>query len=100
MQPPLADSPQSHSVLSNFVEIYMKDAVPRTRETTYANKRYLFDKKGLPYFGEMPLSAIKPTDIRNWQNELINFRQPNGEVMHQLICEPLTTSLPQPSILR
>ena len=62
----------------DFVEIYMKDAVPRTRETTYANKRYLFDKKVLPYFGEMPLSAIKPTDIRNWQNELINFRQPNG----------------------
>ena len=23
----------------DFVEIYMKDAVPRTRETTYANKR-------------------------------------------------------------
>ena len=62
----------------DFVEIYMKDAVPRTRETTYANKRYLFDKKVLPYFGEMPLSAIKPTYIRNWQNELINFRQPNG----------------------
>ena len=51
----------------DFVEIYMKDAVPRTRETTYANKRYLFDKKVLPYFGEMPINAIKPTDIRNWQ---------------------------------
>ena len=62
----------------DFIEIYMNDAVPRTRETTYANKRYLFDKKVLPYFGEMPVSEIKPTDIRNWQNELINYRQPNG----------------------
>ena len=62
----------------DFVEIYMKDANPRLRETTLANKHYLFNKKVLPYFGEMPISAIKPTDIRNWQNELINFRRPNG----------------------
>ena len=61
-----------------FVALYMKDADPRLRETTLANKRYLFDKKVLPYFGEMPVSSIKPTDIRNWQNELINYRQPNG----------------------
>lgn len=56
----------------------MKDADPRLRETTLANRHYLFNKKVLPYFGEMPISAIKPTDIRNWQNELINYRQPNG----------------------
>ena len=63
----------------DFVEIYMNDMASRTRETTYANKRYLFDKKALPYFGELPVSAIKPTDIHNWQNELINYRQPNGQ---------------------
>ena len=62
----------------DFVEIYMKDANPRLRETTLANKHYLFNKKVLPYFGEMPINAIKPTDIRNWQNELINYRRPNG----------------------
>ena len=63
----------------DFVEIYMKDAASRTRETTYANKRYLFDKKVIPYFGEMPISEIKPTDIRKWQNELMDYRQPNGK---------------------
>ena len=62
----------------DFVEIYMKDVNPRLRETTLSNKHYLFNKKVLPYFGEMPINAIKPTDIRNWQNELINFRRPNG----------------------
>lgn len=56
----------------------MKDVNPRLRETTLSNKHYLFNKKVLPYFGEMPINAIKPTDIRNWQNELINFRRPNG----------------------
>ncbi len=35
-------------------------------------------RKSLPYFGEMPVNEIKPTDIRNWQNELINYRQKNG----------------------
>ena len=62
----------------DFVALYMKDADPRLRETTLANKHYLFNKKVLPYFGEMPINAIKPTDIRNWQNELINYRRPNG----------------------
>lgn len=57
----------------------MNDMASCTRETTYANKRYLFDKKVLPYFGEMPVSAIKPTDIHNWQNELINYHSPNGQ---------------------
>ena len=68
---------------------HMKDADPRLRETTYANKRYLFDRKVLPYFGEMPISAIKPTDIRNWQNELINYeRSVNQALIHSLIkCE-------------
>ena len=55
----------------DFVALYMKDADPRLRETTLANKHYLFNKKVLPYFGEMPINAIKPTDIRNWQNELL-----------------------------
>ena len=63
----------------DFVALYMKDADPRLRETTLANKRYLFDKKVLPYFGEMPINATKPTDIRNWQNELIHYRRPNGK---------------------
>lgn len=63
----------------DFVALYMKDADPRLRETTLANKHYLFDKKVLPYFGEMPINAIKPTDIRNWQNELIHYRRPNGK---------------------
>ena len=62
----------------DFVEIYMKDANPRLRETTLANKHYLINKKDLPYYGEMTINAIKPTDIRNWQNELINYRRPNG----------------------
>ena len=27
----------------------------------------------------MPINAIKTTDIRNWQNELIHYRRPNGK---------------------
>ena len=45
----------------DFVALYIKDADPRLRETTLANKRYLFNKKVLPYFGEMTINAIKPT---------------------------------------
>ena len=63
----------------DFVALYMKDADPRLRETTLANKHYLFNKQVLPYFGEMPINVIKATDIRNWQNELIHYRRPNGK---------------------
>ena len=84
----------------DFVALYMKDADPRLRETTLANKHYLFDKKVLPYFGEMPINAIKPTDIRNWQNERFTTAVPTANVIRRPICEPSTTSSPQPSTLQ
>ena len=38
----------------------------------------MVDLKITPYFGKMPLSEIKPTDIRAWQNSLTSYRDENG----------------------
>ena len=63
----------------DFMEHYMKDMESRLKPSTVANKRFLIELKILPYFGEMPLNEIKPTDIRRWQNELTNYRDEKGE---------------------
>ena len=50
----------------------------RLKASTVANKRFLIVLKSTPFFGTMPLNAIKPTDIRRWQNELASYRDEKG----------------------
>ena len=62
----------------NFIELYLKDMEKRLKASTVANKRFVIDLKITPFFGKMPLNAIKPTDIRRWQNEMTSHRDKNG----------------------
>ena len=52
-------------------ELYCEDMKVRLRENTMLTKTYIAKLKILPYFGNMKLTEIKATHIRNWQNELI-----------------------------
>ena len=61
-----------------FAEIYMNDMKPRIRESTMENKRYIIDNKLIPYFGSRSLASIKASDIIQWQNELLNARDEDG----------------------
>ena len=54
-----------------FIEIYMEDQSHRLRQHTMMNKRFLFDKHIIPYFGNKKVNAIKAPDIRAWQNKLM-----------------------------
>ena len=56
----------------DFAALYMEDMAHRLRVSTVENKRYMIDLKIVPFFGKMPLNAIKPTDIRRWQNQMIS----------------------------
>ncbi len=56
---------------SSFVELYYADMEKRLRENTMRTKKYIMGIKILPYFGEKPMCDIKATDIRLWQNELM-----------------------------
>ena len=62
----------------------------RLKPSTVANKRFLIDLKIIPYFGKFPLDAIKPTDIRRWQNELTNYRDEMGSLTLKPISKPST----------
>lgn len=55
----------------NLSEIYFTDMKERLKSSTLHSKKHIFDTKLLPYFGYMSVSDIQPTDIRNWQNELM-----------------------------
>ena len=53
-------------------EIYIEDIKTRIRETSVEGKKQLFRTRILPFFKDKPINKILPTDIRKWQNELIN----------------------------
>lgn len=61
---------------ASLVELYMADCKTRLRATTWENKQHLITKKLLPYFGSTPINQITPLMIRNWQNTLMELRQP------------------------
>jgi len=52
-------------------DIYIKDMSHRLRENSIDGKKNLFKNRILPYFKDKPINQIKPTDIRQWQNEQI-----------------------------
>lgn len=55
----------------DFLKLYYADMETRLREHTMRNKKYIIDLKILPYFGKLPINAIKAPDIRKWQNLLM-----------------------------
>ena len=77
----------------DFIEIYMKDMSQRLKPSTVANKRFLIDLKITPFFGRMPLNAIKPTDVRRWQNELTSHRDENGKPFSQTYLKTINNQL-------
>ncbi len=64
---------------SALVEHYIEDVSHRLRSTTLENKRYIIDNKLLPYFSKLKVNQIDAVKIRNWQNEMIAYRDENGE---------------------
>ncbi len=57
--------------VEDFLKLYYADMETRLREYTMRTKKYIIDLKILPFFGKLSMNAVKPTDIRNWQNSLI-----------------------------
>lgn len=63
----------------NLFENYLEDQSARLRETTLANKKYLYESHILPYFKNKPINEITPLDIRQWQNELLSKTNDQGK---------------------
>lgn len=57
---------------SSFVDIYFEDMEQRLRENTIRSKRYIIELKILPYFGQKKIAEITASDVRKWQNTLMD----------------------------
>jgi len=56
----------------SLTELYRQDMNTRLRESTMITKMNMIDTKILPYFKDVPINQLKPSDIRKWQNELLD----------------------------
>lgn len=55
----------------SFLEIYLKDMEPRLKQSTMQNKRYLYEHRILPFFGDLKLNEITSAHVRHWQSDLL-----------------------------
>lgn len=62
----------------SFYELYKNNLQNRLRENTWRTKFGIVEKKILPYFDSKRICDIKPIDVLNWQNIMIEFRDENG----------------------
>jgi integrase len=75
----------------SFVEIYRKDKEGRLKEYSWQTKSSIIDKKLLPAFGKKKMSEILPSDIIQWQNDLIKGR--NGKKYSQTYLRIINAQL-------
>ena len=77
----------------SLVELYLEDCDSRLKPTTLNNKKYIIELKILPYFRDMPVNTIDAALVRKWQNELISFRDANGQPYSQTYLKLIHSQL-------
>lgn len=77
----------------SLVELYLEDCGSRLKPTTLSNKEYVISLKILPYFRDMPVNTIDAAIIRKWQNELIAFRDADGNPYSQTYLKAINNQL-------
>lgn len=58
-------------LFASLYKLYIEDCGARLRPTTMTNKKAIFNKHILPYFGNKPVNKITPRGIRKWQNAIL-----------------------------
>lgn len=64
---------------NTFVDIYQDDLKNQVKVSTLETKKSIIDTHIRPYFKNKSLSDISPTDILQWQNELLSKRDSQGK---------------------
>ena len=70
---------KSDILFSSLVDNYLSDMEHRLKPTTMETKRYLIEKKILPYFGKLRVCDIDTIKIRKWQDEWIAYTDEDGK---------------------
>lgn len=77
----------------SFVKIYMDSMENRLKENTLLTKRVIIEKKLLPYFKDMKLCDITPTDVMHWQNEMMKKTTKKDKEFSQTYLKTLHNQL-------
>ena len=77
----------------DFVDLYLNDIKSRIKYNTWLTKKHIVEKKVLPYFSKKKLQEIKPSDIRQWQNTMMNYRNKQGEGYSQVYLKTIHNQL-------
>jgi len=77
----------------DFVDVYKRDRGPKLKEHTWENKDNLIKTKLMPYFAERKMSEIRGTDIIQWQNVMIAYRNEKGESYKPTYLKSMQTQL-------
>ncbi|MDE6953007.1 MAG: site-specific integrase [Erysipelotrichales bacterium] len=75
----LKDQKDLDMTFSDFVEIYINDLNNRVKENTMLTKHCLINEKMLPYFKDLKMNEISVSDVTQWQNTMLAYRNENGE---------------------
>ena len=74
----------------NLYELYMEDMTARLKKSTILTKKHICETHILPFFGKKPINEIKASDVRRWQNQLINFPKGYSKTYLKTINNQLT----------
>jgi integrase len=77
----------------SFVQTYTADMQSRIKENTWETKEHIIRTKLLPYFGGRKVCEIQQKEIIAWQNEMINYRDANGEAYSPVYLKTLHNQL-------
>ncbi len=68
----------SNIKLKKLAELYLDDIKHRLKETTLLSKKGIIDDKIIPVLGERNIEDITPVVVRQFQNELLAYKDKNG----------------------
>lgn len=83
----------SHILFSSLVENYLEDTEYRLKPTIMENKRFIIERKLLPYFSRLKVCDIDNIKIRKWQNELTSYRGEDGKLFSQTYLKTVNNQL-------
>lgn len=76
-----------------LVDNYLEDMNERLKPTTMGTKINIIQTKLVPFFGKMKINEIDEGKIRKWQNELIRYRNENGEEFSQTYLRTINNQM-------
>ena len=76
--------------LQNLFELYMEDMAATLKPSTILTKKNIYRTHILPFFGKKPVNEIKASDVRRWQNQLMNSPKEYSKTYLKTINNQLT----------